>query len=122
MLWFVSLLWAAETRLSKESVAVGGTLHYTVWEPENYDARKRYPLLVMLHGLGDSDSNWTRGRVLRLYRAAVADGLLPEQIVLVPDGKRGYWSDQLQTLCICARITSGNNLKRSWLPCQSPLI
>ena len=97
MFWLTSLLWAAEHRFSLQSQSVGTELHYTVWLPQEYDESRAYPLLVMLHGLGDSDQNWTRGRVLKTYRSAVEQGLLPEQIVLVPDGERGYWSNHIDS-------------------------
>ena len=74
------------TTLSKETA-------YTVWLPDDYNAQKQYPLLLMLHGLGDSDQNWSRGSVPRILQEAISLELLPEHIVLVPDGARGYWVD-----------------------------
>ncbi|MEC7983541.1 MAG: alpha/beta hydrolase-fold protein [Myxococcota bacterium] len=97
MLYLCSLLFAAEPRFEVQSKALNKEIHYTVWLPKSVDPQKEYPLLIMLHGLGDSDLNWSRGRVLGVYRSAVDQGLLEEHIVLVPNGERGYWSNHLDT-------------------------
>lgn len=69
-------------------------MHYTIWIPQTPPPEGGYPLLVMLHGLGDTDINWSRTSVPKSYTSALKEGLAPH-IVVVPNGERGYWVDHL---------------------------
>jgi len=71
-------------------------MHYTLWIPEGTPPKDGFPLLVMLHGLGDTDINWSKTHVSRIYQQVQQEGLAPH-MVLVPNGERGYWVDQLET-------------------------
>ncbi len=55
---------------------------------------KEYPLLVLLHGLGDKPVSWFRHakiheRVFQLTK----EGVLPPTAILVPSGASGYWTN-----------------------------
>jgi enterochelin esterase-like enzyme len=82
------------TRHSIQSTSLKREMHYTIWVPQVEQPPEQYPLLVMLHGLGDTDQNWSRTSVPKLYQQAIEEGL-PPHIVVVPDGERGYWVDHL---------------------------
>ena len=98
---FLCLQAAAAPDLKQERVAVFSeslrkTMHYTLWIPNQKAPEEGFPLLVMLHGLGDTDVNWSRTHVPRIYNQVREEGLRPH-IVVVPNGERGYWVDQLAT-------------------------
>ena len=81
-------------RIAIQSQALRKEMHYVIWLPDSYTPQKEYPLIVMLHGLGDSDTNWSRGRVPRQLQGAINPQIIPEHIVIVPNGERGYWVNQ----------------------------
>ena len=83
-------------RKSMYSHSLQKEMHYTLWIPVLESPPTEYPLLVMLHGLGDTDVNWSKTSVPRLYQQVMEEGLAPH-IVLVPDGERGYWVDHLNS-------------------------
>jgi putative tributyrin esterase len=66
----------------------------TVYLPPSYgtDPRRRYPLLVYLHGLGGNERNWVdAGRLDRAMDSLVAAGA-PEAIVAMPDGDDSWYT------------------------------
>ena len=70
--------------------------YVTVYLPAEYhsDTAKRFPTLVLLHGLGGSDRDWASyGVMKRTLDSAIARGDLPAVIAVAPDGRNGYWSD-----------------------------
>ncbi|MAA80576.1 MAG: hypothetical protein CL916_15075 [Deltaproteobacteria bacterium] len=83
----LSLLRVESTSLQKE-------MEYVVWTPTAPPPKGGYPLLVMLHGLGDTATNWSRTSVPKTYTKALEEGLAPH-IVIIPDGERGYWVDHM---------------------------
>ena len=69
-----------------------------VYLPPSYDTspEKRYPMLLLLHGIEDTETEWTRawydtedpwGTLERLMNRGVAAGRLQEMIVVMPDQK-----------------------------------
>ena len=100
-LFFIGLQAIANPDLKQERVAIfseslGKTMHYTLWIPNEQEPKEGFPLLVMLHGLGDTDVNWSKTHVSRVYNQIREEGLRPH-IVVVPNGERGYWVDHLTT-------------------------
>ncbi|MDQ3804667.1 MAG: esterase family protein [Acidobacteriota bacterium] len=75
-----------------ESKFVGAALPYHVVLPADYhqDASKRtrYPVLLLLHGLGGSANDWVSERA-RLAEHAAAHRLL----IVVPEGRDGWYTD-----------------------------
>ncbi len=67
----------------------------SVYLPAAYDGGSdRYPVLVLLHGLGGAEEDWrTLGNIEATLDRAIAGGVIPPLIALIPDGRNGYWSD-----------------------------
>ena len=83
-------------RLSFESEALGGPLHYSLYLPPGYDedAARRYPVVYLLHGLGGRDSDWVRmGRIRATADRLIESGAIPPLIVVMPDGGNGWYVD-----------------------------
>ncbi len=65
-----------------------------VYLPPSYSrpeaATRRYPVVYMLHGWPGSDGNWFGlGHAAETADAMMAGGLIPEVILVCPDGSRG---------------------------------
>lgn len=67
------------------SPALGQRRDLYVYLPPGFDARRRYPLLVWLHGFAQDESVFLRDVVEPLDKA-MTDGTLPPAIVVAPDG------------------------------------
>lgn len=67
----------------------------SVYLPRDYDGTtNRYPVLVLLHGLGGSEEDWRLvGAIEARLDRAIATGVLPPLIAVMPEGKNGYWVD-----------------------------
>ena len=74
-------------RISFDAPSLGLETNMTVLLPEMLDAAGPYPVLYLLHGMSDDDSQWCRRTRIEQY---VID--LP-LIVVMPDGGRGYYTD-----------------------------
>ncbi len=67
----------------------------SIYLPPSYDSspQKRYPVVYVLHGIGDTDEQWIRpwdedddwGTVQDVMDRGIADGRLSEMIVVIPD-------------------------------------
>jgi len=72
-----------------QSSVTGGLRRVHVYLPPDYpkEPTKRYPVLYLLHGMGDNDSHWvTIGRANVILDNLIADGKAAPMIVAMPDG------------------------------------
>ncbi len=68
----------------------------TIYLPPGYaeDVQRRYPVLVLLHGLQGTGGDWIdRAAVHELLDAAIGRGEIEPLIALMPNGDDGYWVD-----------------------------
>ena len=106
---FMALPSQAET-LELETVkffspAVGRTMHYNILLPRGYESSsQRYPVLYLLHGLGQNYTTWGLANGSPFYA-----GLYDDLIVVMPDvgnswyvnwaesegGQRNNWEDHI---------------------------
>lgn len=72
------------TTASFPSPTLGETISYNVYLPAGYpEPGRRYPVLYLLHGRGDTMSAWTR--VAGDLDALIAGGEIPPVIAIMPD-------------------------------------
>ena len=83
-----------------QSATLGEAINYNVYLPAGYAASaKRYPVLYLLHGRGDSMSAWTRmkGELDEL----IGSGAIPPTIAIMPDApwssRASYYVDSAYT-------------------------
>ena len=86
-----------------QSAALAGEATYRVYLPPGYVAAagQRYPLVVLLHGLGGQGADWfdaTRGALDQALDQGIAAGALAPFIAVAPDGHNGYWTDHIDHL------------------------
>jgi len=70
---------------------------FAVYLPPDYETSARsYPVLYLLHGMGDDQTGWIQfGEVLRITDAAIKDGSATSMIIIMPDAntkKVGYFN------------------------------
>jgi len=70
---------------------------FAVYLPPDYETSARsYPVLYLLHGMGDDQTGWIQfGEVLRITDAAIKDGSATPMIIIMPDAntkKVGYFN------------------------------
>lgn len=63
-------------------------MHYSVYLPEGYHQSVReYPVLYLLHGMWGDSRDWViKGEINRIASNLMADGSVPEMIIIMPDG------------------------------------
>jgi enterochelin esterase-like enzyme len=74
------------TKITVYSAALEKNMRVNVYVPANYDARKKYPVLYMLHGYTDTEDCWMPN--LRLRQTAdtlIAEGRIDPLIIVMPE-------------------------------------
>ncbi len=70
-----------------QSTIVGTNSEYYVYTPPNFDAKKKYPVLYLLHGYSDDPSAWTSmGKANVILDNLIAQGKAKAMIVVMPLG------------------------------------
>ncbi len=79
---------AAQSTLRIDSFympSLGRTKELSVLLPKNYDARKRFPVLYLLHGHGGDHTNWTKLTKLTTYVESMP------LIIIMPDAENSWY-------------------------------
>lgn len=76
-----------------ESKVLGRTVKYAVYLPEGYGSDERdYPVLYLLHGLGDDYRSWSQqGELQAIADRAVTDRTAVPMIVVMPDAGDSWY-------------------------------
>lgn len=97
-LFFSSHMMAQEGLRIMESLVMHSRIldkdvKYSVCLPEDYYRNAHsYPLVYMLHGLGDDETAWLEyGRISQYYDAEVEKGAIRPMIFIIPQGYRTYY-------------------------------
>jgi enterochelin esterase-like enzyme len=99
--------------VSFPSPTLGRQLDYLVALPADYEAEKsrRYPVLYLLHGRGDTMQAWAK-IAPELHRLA-AEGKIPPVIAIMPDAsssrRAGYYIDSIFTGSASPSLPAGEN-------------
>lgn len=76
---------------SISSAVLGCKKAYNIYLPQNYkkDIDKFYPVVYLLHGYSDDNTNWTkRGHVRDVMTNLVRSGEVQEMIIVMPDASK----------------------------------
>jgi enterochelin esterase-like enzyme len=79
----------AVAKHSYQSAIIGAPETYYVYTPANYDRQRKqaYPVMVLLHGLGDTAEAWiVQGGANLTLDSLIADGKAIPMIVVIPAG------------------------------------
>ena len=66
---------------------------YAVYTPHDFRAGERLPLVVFLHGGGDSHESFDEWGIGQRLDRALAEGRLPRVVIVVPQGHLGFWAN-----------------------------
>ena len=77
--------------LTLESKILNQERTYAVYLPNDYDSSERsYPVLYLLHGLGDDQTAWIKlGDVQRITDESIDSGISSSMIIVMPDAGSG---------------------------------
>lgn len=83
-------------RLTMHSALLKQDVHFSVCLPADYYAEsKSYPVVYLLHGLGDDESSWLEyGRIEQYARQSEEAGKSVPMIFIMPEGFRSYYVNQ----------------------------
>jgi enterochelin esterase-like enzyme len=70
-----------------DSKTVGIKRKMVIYTPPGYSRDERYPVLYLLHGIGDTQVGWTRERAQTILDNLTADKLTLPMIVVMPYGR-----------------------------------
>jgi enterochelin esterase-like enzyme len=76
------------------SSAMGQTMKFNLILPAGYntDTDKTYPVMYLLHGMGDDNTSWiAKGSADRWVQQAIKNGITPELIVVMPDAQVTFY-------------------------------
>ncbi len=84
--------------LSFSSNLLNRAVRYSVYlPPDYYTSTRHYPVVYLLHGLGDDETGWIQlGEADRIVDAGIRSGELPPMIVVMPDGAASYYVNDYQ--------------------------
>ena len=98
----IPVVTAPQTRLL-ESMLMGSSLlnaqvRYSVYlPPDYYTSNRRYPVVYLLHGLGDDETSWIQfGEVDRMMDEQIRTGHLPPMIIVMPDATKTWYMNDYQ--------------------------
>jgi enterochelin esterase-like enzyme len=79
--------------LTIDSRILGRKVNYSVYLPSDYErASRRFPVLYLLHGLGDDETGWVQfGEVARIANETMASGSSTQMIIAMPDAKATFY-------------------------------
>ena len=89
------------------SPALGEKRCLYVYLPPAYDARKKYPLAIFLHGAGQDELFFLQTQA-RAFDQAIVSGRIPPMIVAAPDGSRFGRPSILTPTTFWANSRAGN--------------
>ncbi len=66
--------------------------------PDYYTSNRRYPVLYLLHGLGDNETSWIQfGEADRIAETGIRSGELPPMIIVMPDAGATFYINDYQS-------------------------
>ncbi len=75
-------------RVEYDSKTVGVARPAIVYTPPGYSSDRKYPVLYLLHGIGDDETGWTtEGAAGAILDNRLADGKMVPMIVVTPNGR-----------------------------------
>lgn len=77
------------------SAALGRDMSYVVYLPDDYTvARRRYPVLYLLHGAGGDENVWVeKGKIRELADRLIEQRAIPPAIIVMPGCSACWWID-----------------------------
>jgi len=71
----------------------GARMEHAVYVPPDLRDDEELPLVVFLHGGGDSHDAFDRHGISARLDRAMAEGRVPRAVILLPNGELGFWAN-----------------------------
>lgn len=71
----------------------GARMAYAVYAPRDHTPREALPLVVFLHGGGDSHDAFDRHGISPRLDEAIGAGRVPRAVIVLPNGDFGFWAN-----------------------------
>ena len=89
---------AFASEIHRETVAsrsLGQDMPFLVYVPDGYvESTENYPVLYLLHGIGDNEKTWTERAGLQAKAdKLIATGVIPRALIVMPGCSRCWWTD-----------------------------
>ncbi len=68
-------------------------MNYAIYTPPGFQRGERLPLVVFLHGGGDSHESFDQWNIGARLDEAIAGGRIPRCVVALPEGHLGFWAN-----------------------------
>lgn len=84
---------------SMPSKILNSPVQYAVYLPPDYHtSERRYPVVYLLHGYSDKEWGWIQfGEIQHAADKAIAEGIIPPMIIVMPDGKITWYINDFQS-------------------------
>ncbi len=77
----------ALTPIEYDSKSLGTRRRMRVYTPPGYSSRMKYPVLYLLHGIGGTDTEWTKScHADNIIDNVLAEGKIQPMVIVFPDG------------------------------------
>ena len=74
--------------ITYNSKSIGVDRKAVVYTPPNYNPKKKYPVLYLMHGIGGNETHWTRpGAANTILDNLIADKKAVPMIIVMPNGR-----------------------------------
>ena len=99
----VPVVSAPQTRLLESMILNSSLLNravkYSIYlPPDYYTSNRRYPVVYLLHGLGDNETSWIQfGEADQIADAGIKSGELPPMIIVMPDAGTTFYINDYQS-------------------------
>ena len=82
------------TAVEYDSKSLGTRRRMRVYTPPGYSATRKYPVLYLLHGIGGTDTEWTRScHANNIIDNLLAEGKIQPMVMVFPDGNSSVTAD-----------------------------
>ncbi|HXK05275.1 MAG TPA: alpha/beta hydrolase-fold protein [Verrucomicrobiae bacterium] len=82
------------TAVPYDSKSLGTRRQMRVYTPPGYSASRKYPVLILLHGIGGNDREWTQAcHADNILDNLLADGKIQPMVVIFPNGNSSVTAD-----------------------------
>ena len=71
----------------------GARMEHAVYVPPGFREDEALPLVVFLHGGGDSHDAFDRHGISARLDRAMAEGRVPRAVIVLPNGELGFWAN-----------------------------
>ncbi|MGL4364640.1 MAG: alpha/beta hydrolase [Bacteroidales bacterium] len=87
---------SVQESLSFQSTKLKQNIHYSIYLPDDYNISQRtYPVLYLLHGYGDNETNWIQtGQMKSITDAAIANNTAVPMIIVMPNAWDTWYINQ----------------------------